>query len=126
MTSIDIYTWSWVEQQQSSPTPVDPDYLRLAQQLRLREWSPPMLPAAILSVVKPTGNRGATASALGLEALKASTLTGPVAANPIRELGVYEGSMSVAKMLKVKLPLVCTTTSTAFAPGTRAHMTTTT
>jgi hypothetical protein len=104
MTSIDIYTWSWVEQQQSSPTPVDPDYPRLAQQLRLREWSPPTLPAAILSMVKPTGSRSATASASGLAALKASTLMGPVAVNANQEPGVYDGAMSVAKMLKVKFP----------------------
>jgi hypothetical protein len=104
MTSIDIYTWSWVEQQQSSATPVDPDYQRLAQQLRLREWSPPSLPAAILAVVKPTGNRNTTAPASGATAFKASTLTGPVAVNANREPGVYDGALSVAKMLRIKFP----------------------
>jgi hypothetical protein len=43
MTSIDIYTWSWVEQQQASAMPVSPEYGLLAQKLRLRKWSLPPL-----------------------------------------------------------------------------------
>jgi hypothetical protein len=53
MTAVDVYTWSWVDQQERSPTPVTLEYGLLAQELRLRKWKPPDLPAILLAALKP-------------------------------------------------------------------------
>jgi hypothetical protein len=104
MTSIDIYTWSWVEQQQASVMPVSPEYGLLAQKLRLREWSPPPLSAKTVAVVKPTENRRGTTSATSPAAPKLAAPTAPAVVNTAREPGVYNGNISVARLLRVKTP----------------------
>jgi hypothetical protein len=104
MTSIDIYTWSWVEQQQASAMPVSPEYGLLAQKLRLHEWSPPPLSAKIVAIVKPTENCRGTTTATSPAAPKSAAPTAPAVVNPTRESGVYDGNISVARLLQVKTP----------------------
>jgi hypothetical protein len=91
MTSIDIYTQSWVKQQQASTLPISPEYGLLAQMLRLREWSPPPLSAKIMSATSPV-------------VPKSATPTAPSMVNMAHEPGVYGSNISVTRLLWVKTP----------------------
>jgi hypothetical protein len=98
MSAIDIYTWSWADQQQHTDDPVLPDFGLLAQKLRLRDWTPPPLSAKISAVVRglPATGTAATKSTPGPMA--------EAAVNTNREPSVFDGHLSVAKLLKVATP----------------------
>jgi hypothetical protein len=71
MCTLDIYTWSWANQQERSPGPVLPRYALIGEELHLHKWVPPPLPAKLLAAIKPaagakspqTGTRGTAAAA---------------------------------------------------------------
>jgi hypothetical protein len=101
MAAIDVYTWSWADEQECSDAPVLPQYERLAQQLRLRDWKPPVLSAKLLAVVKPppSGPAGGNRRAAAPVAAAAAAVV-----NKDHEPGVYDGNMAVNKLLQKAYP----------------------
>jgi hypothetical protein len=53
MCTLDIYTWSWANQQERSLGPVLPWYALIGEELHLHKWIPPPLPAKLLAAIKP-------------------------------------------------------------------------
>jgi hypothetical protein len=104
MAAVDVYTWSWADQQERSPTPVAPEYGLLAQELRLRKWKPPDLPATLLAVLKPLPATAGGGPCHGAAPAPAPAAAGPAAINPAREPGVFNGSVSVNKLVQVATP----------------------
>jgi hypothetical protein len=100
MIALDIYTWSWAEQQESEAAPVLPEYALLAQELRLRKWKPPELPASLLAVLKG----GAASPAGDIRRGTAAAAAAPAMVNPSCEPGIFDGTISVNKLVIAATP----------------------
>jgi hypothetical protein len=103
MFAVDVYTGSWAEQQDKSDAPVKPEYEDLAKELRLRKWKPPALPAKLLAALKPAagavgGNRRGAAPVIVPMAVGLAVM------NSDRKPGVYDGTISVNRLVTVKTP----------------------
>jgi hypothetical protein len=105
MTAINTYMWSWADEQARSLAHVLPNFGRLAEQFRLREWKPPALPAQLRAAIKPAVAAAATHRATTSTALAAAA--GPTAGtdkNDARVPGVLDANISVFWLLRTAKP----------------------